>query len=79
MNKTNIWMISFKEMSLKGEMILQQQSATTYAKAIKQVMWLKENSNISNELKKNRVLIIISLQKIKNEKNTLSDIYNYTI
>ncbi|QQR97733.1 MAG: hypothetical protein IPK18_12985 [Sphingobacteriales bacterium] len=52
--KATIWKISFMEMKLKGQKILQQQQEITFVEASKQVKWMKENSIISKELKENR-------------------------
>lgn len=52
--KSNIWKITFKEMALRGEKILQQQPEVTFEEAKEQVKWLKENSIVSSHLRKNR-------------------------
>lgn len=46
--------ISFEEAALRGLRILAQQPATTYAKALAQVQWLKETSKVTSLSKKSR-------------------------
>ncbi len=46
--------ISFGEASLRGSLIIAQQSATTYAQALAQVLRLKEISKVTSSSKKSR-------------------------
>lgn len=46
--------ISFQELSLKGAQIIAQQSEISYASALQQVLRLKQNSKVTQSLKKNR-------------------------
>ena len=46
--------ISLREMSLRGNRILAQQSETSFAKAMQQVNRLKKTSKVNPSLKKSR-------------------------
>ena len=48
--------ISLKELSLKGQQIIAQQSEISYAQAILQVQRLKQTSKVKHSLKKSRQL-----------------------
>ncbi|MFN8237250.1 MAG: hypothetical protein U0T77_03695 [Chitinophagales bacterium] len=50
--KSTTYIISFNEMQLKCKIILEKQPPITFEQAKAQVKWLKENSIVSQQLKK---------------------------
>jgi uncharacterized protein YfeS len=54
MKQEEHYKISLAELSLRGEKIIAQQPATTYAKALAQVQMLKQTSKVDQKLKKSK-------------------------
>jgi hypothetical protein len=47
--------ISLEELALRGGRIIAKQRPISYADALRQVQWLKENSKVKQTSKKNRL------------------------